>query len=409
MATSTTYPRALKATLQRDLGLHPVVVVMGARQVGKSTLCHQLAEERGLASCTLDDRSTLDAAIHDPDGLIRALGPDGAFIDEAQRAPGVFLAVKAIVDRRNRPGQYLLSGSNQPRVSAAVGDSLLGRAAYRTLRPLTLSELRFDETHAGWSFLFGKSDARIREELTRRSESNGPLEWEDVVDTGGFPRAVSAPQASRRRLLDDYVRVFASRDIREMIGIDSTERFEAFLRVTATRIGRPLNHAGLGTDLGLSVNTVRRWLDALQRSYLIELLPSYSRNAAQRVIKAPKLFAVDAALALAAARETYPSGLHLENLVATDLAVWKDAGESRAVYHWRLGTGQEVDFILEERGTLLPVEVKTSTRVTSADVRHLRAFLDQHPNAVRALLLSADPLISTPSNRTIAAPWWAVL
>jgi hypothetical protein len=409
MNANIPYPRAIKGMLERDLGIYPVVAVMGARQVGKSTLCRQLAEQRGLHYLTFDDKSTLDQAQRDPDDLLREAGRDGAFIDEAQRAPQIFLAIKALVDRNDRPGQYLLSGSNQPRVSSAVGDSLLGRAAYRTLRPLTLSELRFDEVHAGWSFLFQDQGKKVLSELERRSESNGPLDWRTVVNTGGFPRAVAAPPEHRLRVLNDYVTVFASRDIRAVIGIDSSDRFESFLRLAATRIGQPLNYTGLADEIGAPVSTIRRWMDALQRSYLIELITPYSRNAGHRVIKAPKLFAVDAAFALAAARETVPTGFHLENLVATDLAVWRDNGPERQVFHWRLGSGQEVDFIAAEGDRLVPIEIKASVSVTSADAKHLRTFSERYPNTIRGVLLSADPSLRVLNGGIIAAPWWAVL
>jgi uncharacterized protein len=403
------FPRALKALLEKDLDHYPVVAVMGARQVGKSTLCRQLAAARGLHCCTLDERVHLDAALRDPDSFIKGFGGRGVFIDEAQRAPGVLLAIKAVVDREGRPGKYLLSGSNQPQISSAVGDSLLGRAIYRTLRPLTLSELRLDEAHGGWSFLFDTRDDHVVRELERRSESSGRLAWKDVVSTGGFPRAVNAAPERRLELLDGYVSVYSTRDIREVIGLDSSERFESFVRLIATRIGQPLNYSGFAGDLGVGVNTIRRWLDALRRSYMIELMPPYSRNAAQRVIKSPKLFAVDSALALAAARESTPSGFHLENLVAMDLATWRDGGVRRAVYHWRLGSGQEVDFVAEEDGALLPIEVKTTESATRGDIKHLRTFLERHDNAVRALLLTAEPYIRTLAPRVVSAPWWAVL
>jgi predicted AAA+ superfamily ATPase len=382
---------------------------MGARQVGKSTLCRQIAVERGLACCTLDERVHLDAALRDPDGFVKEFGERGAFIDEAQRAPGVFLAIKAVVDRDGRPGRYLLSGSNQPQISSAVGDSLLGRAIYRTLRPLTLSELRLDEAHGGWSFLFERREEYVARELERRSESSGQLAWKDVVSTGGFPRAVNAPPERRLELLDGYVSVYSRRDIREVIGLDSSERFESFVRLMGARIGQPLNYSGFAGDLGVGVNTIRRWIDALKRSYMIELMPPYSRNAAQRVIKSPKLFAVDSALAMAAAREISPSGFHLENLVAMDLATWRDGGIRRAVYYWRLGSGQEVDFVAEENGALVPIEVKTTESVTRGDIKHLRTFLERHDNAIRALLLTAEPYIRTLAPRVVSAPWWAVL
>lgn len=409
MDCNTPYPRALRRRLADDLAVYPVVAVMGARQVGKSTLCRALAAERGLAYATLDEAQTLRAATADPSSFVTGLGDQGAFIDEAQRAPAILLAIKAVVDREDRPGQYLLSGSNQARIGSAVGDSLLGRAVYRTLRPLALSELRLSEVHGGWSFLFDTDDRIVVRELERRAAASGPLDWRDMVATGGFPRAVVAPPARRLDVLDSYVSAFASRDIRDVLGVDSVERFESFLRLVATRIGQPLNYSGLSADLGVSINTVRRWMDALARSYLIEFVPAYSRNASQRVIKSPKLFVVDSALALAAAREMEPSGFHLENLVATDLAIWREEAHTRAVYHWRTQSGQEVDFVAAEGRGLLPVEVKTTDAVRAGDARHLRAFLESHPEARRALLLSGDPDIRVLASNILAAPWWSVL
>ena len=150
-------------------------------------------------------------------------------------------------------------------------------------------------------------------------------------------------------------------------------------------------------------------MDALARSYLIELVPPYSRNAGQRVIKSPKLFMADSALALAAARESEPSGFHLENVVASDLAVWKDLSPARGVHHWRLGSGQEVDFVLEESGELLPMEVKSATGVSLGDARHLQRFRATHGNAPRGLVLSSDPGIRMLGDGIISSPWWAVL
>ncbi len=402
------YPRVLKSTLLRDLTYYPVVALMGARQVGKSTLAREIADTRGMPSRTLDDRDVLQQAIADPEGLLSELG-EGGFIDEAQRAPGLFLAIKAVVDRAQKPGQYLLSGSNQPTMAGAIGDSLLGRAAYRLLRPLTLGELRFDEMHHGWSFVFDEDTATVLRTLETRAEASGPLDWREMVSTGGFPRAVAAPPDLRRQVLDDYVRVFASRDIREILAIESAGRFEQFLRLTATRTGQVLNVNGLSTDLGIPVTSVRRWLDALERSFLIERVPAYSRNAGQRVTKSPKLFMTDVALALAAANETEPSSFHLETLVATDLSVWRDAAPGRAVHHWRTQSGQEVDFVAQQDQRAVAIEIKSSSRVSGSDARHLRAFREQHPETVRSVLLSGDHTICEMADGVVAAPWWAVV
>lgn len=406
---NTSYPRSLNQSLEEELAVYPVVAVMGARQVGKSTLCRQIAERKGLASRTLDDSDVRRQAAEDPEGLLDSLGDDGAFIDEVQRAPGLLLAIKSVVDRDQRPGRYLLSGSNQPHISDAVGDSLLGRAAYRVLRPLTLSEMRLTEDHPGWSFLFSPDEKSVVAELERRAELSGDLDWKKTVLTGGFPRAVSSSDERRARLLNDYIEVFSRRDIREIIGIESTDRFESFLRLSASRTGQLLNVAGIAVDLGAPVTTIRRWLGALDRSYLIEMLPPYSRNIGQRVTKAPKLLFVDSALALAAARQNEPTGFHLETLIASDLAVWRDQAPSRALYHWRLKSGQEVDFVLEENGELIPVEIKSTSSATRDDARHLIRFCEQYGEAQRGIVLSSDPTIGLLAPNVIGAPWWAIV
>lgn len=403
------YPRAIHRIIIADLNLYPVVAVMGARQVGKSTLCEEIAATLGFARRTLDDRDTRQAALEDPEGFLAQLGDRGVLIDEVQRAPELMLAMKTVVDREQRTGRYLLSRSNQPTVGRAVADSLLGRATYRTLRPLTFSELRFDEEHAGWSFLFDPNEQSVIEELERRAASGGKLDWKDAVQTGGFPRAVAAPSAQRLRMLDDYVEVFSTRDARELIAVESPGRLEEFVRLAAAWTGQELSFSGLARDLGMPVSTVRRWLEILQRSYLIHLVPPYSRNASQRVINAPKLYAVDSALALAAARETEPTGFHLETLIANDLLVWRDAGATRDLHHWRLSSGQEVDFVLEEDRQLVPVEVKASQSVGTREARHLRTFRERHANTARGLLLSCDPDIRVLMEGVVACPWWSVL
>lgn len=410
------FPRILQSTILQDFQDYPVVALMGARQTGKSTLGKIIARKLGMAVRTLDDRDVLRQATDDPEGFLAQLGSHGnggmrgagAFIDEAQRAPQLFLTIKAVVDRDQRPSQYLLSGSNQPNIASGVGDSLLGRAAYRTLRPLTLSEQRLSDTHRGWELLFEENTSAVLQELERRAGDSGVLDWRSTVATGGFPRVMGAAELRRKRLLNDYVEVFANRDIRELLAVESAERFEQFLRLVAARTGQVFNASALSVELGVAVNTVRRWADALKRSYLLELVPAYHRNAGQRITKAPKLFMADSAFAMVAAREAQPSGFHLENLVVTDLMVWRDAHPGRTVNHWRTQSGEEVDFVIEQNQRAVPVEVKTTSAVGPSDTRHLKAFLDKYP-AVRGVILTSDCTIREIGNRIIAAPWWAVL
>jgi predicted AAA+ superfamily ATPase len=407
--TTDDFPRVIKPLLDKDLSTYPVVALMGARQVGKSTLCKKIAKSRGLQYCTLDDRDRRTQALDDPEGLLADLGGDGVAIDEVQRAPELLIAIKAVVDRENSAGQYLLTGSNQPRVRGAVSDSLQGRAIYRTLRPLTLGEQRFGDDQDGWSLLFNRDDNATCDFLRERSKANGPLDWEEIVRAGGFPRALAATSTARATLLNAYTETYTRQDVREVLGIELPEQFDRFFRVVATRTGHELNFSALARDLGMPINTVRRWVDALERSYMIERIPPYSRNATNRVVQSPKLFFVDSALALAAAREPLPTGQHLETLVANDIGVWRDMAPGRAVHHWRIPSGPEVDFVLEEAGRLLPVEIKATRRADIRDTRHLKRFVTDYPKAVRGVLLTGDESVRVIGENMIAAPWWAVI
>lgn len=395
--------------VREDLTLYPAVAVMGARQVGKTTLSRVLAAELGLAYRSLDERVTRQQALEDPEGLIESVSRSGAVFDEVQRAPDLLLALKAVVDREQRPGRFLLTGSNQPRISRQIADSLVGRVAYRTLRPLTLSEQRDDDSERRWTWFFDLGPDELEEKLHESAALSDALDWQVVTAAGGMPRALAAPATNRMQVLEDYLQTFARRDIRDVVEVESVERLEQFIRLAAARTGTELNFSTLASDLGQSVKTVRRWIDALERSYLVTLIPPFSRNASARVIKRPKLFMVDPALAQAGSGDRVPTGLHFETLIANDLLVWRDEAAGRGIFHWRVASGPEADFVLVQREKVIPVEVKSADGIGREDARHLSFFLEHHKEAERAIILSSDPEIRWVRERVLAVPWWAVL
>jgi uncharacterized protein len=405
----TPYPRLLRARIERDLGLYPAVAIMGARQVGKTTLAREIGTAAGMAYCSLDDQDMRARAVEDPAGLIADMSPNGAVFDEVQRAPDLLLALKAVVDREQRNGRFLLTGSNQPRVKQHVAESLVGRAAYRTLRPLTIGEQRMEERRDAWSWFFDLDDENLTSQLGESAKLAGPLNWVQATAAGGMPRALSVPAVDRPQVLDDYLTTFARRDIRELVETESPEQMEQFMRLVATRTGMELNRSAIGTSLGLKTNRVQRWIDAMERSYLITQVAPFSRNATSRVIKRPKLIMVDPALAMAGGGETKPSGNHFETLVANDLLVWSDLATGRRLHFWRIPSGPEVDFVVCQDEQVMPLEVKGSDSVGRNDARHLARFLDDHAEAHRGVLMSSDPEIRWIRERIIAVPWWSVL
>jgi predicted AAA+ superfamily ATPase len=405
----STFPRTLERAIQDDLDLSPAVTLMGARQVGKSWLCRRIASTRGMVYRTLDDADSRRHAIADPEGFLSDVGGTPAVIDEIQRAPDILLAVKAAIDRDRRPGRFLLTGSNQPVMRQGTGDSLLGRTAYRTLRPLLQSELRLDEAHGGWSDLFQGDERTIIATLERRAEANGPVDWRQAVSMGGFPDAVTISPADRIRRLDHYAEAFTNRDVRELIAVESSGDFEQFFRSVAASTGQILNLSDLARDVQISPKTATRWMDALARSYMIDRLPPYSLNSRQRIVKAPRLVFVDSAFAMVVARETEPRGCHLETMIVQDALAWRDEAPGRTCHHWRSAKGQEVDLVLEDWRKLVAVEIKASTSVNAADARHLVAFREMYPATTIGLVLSSAPTVRQLARGIIAAPWWAAL
>lgn len=178
------------------------------------------------------------------------------------------------------------------------------------------------------------------------------------------------------------------------------------------RLGQLVNQTELGRDVQLPQPTVRRWLNLLATSYQLVQLPAYSVNRTKRLIKTPKAYWCDTALALRLTGIDRPHGAHLENLVLSDLLAWRDghAADRPEIYYWRTATGEEVDFVVERGPELLAIEVKTSSRPRAADARHLRAFREDYGDAVRGcLLLHTGESTEWLGSRILATPWWRVL
>ena len=401
-------PRLVGTALSERLRVMPAVVVTGARQTGKSTLAEQLVPG-ARRYATLDDLDVLDAAQRDPEVLVGGPGP--VTLDEVQRAPELLRAVKRAIDRDRKSGRFLLAGSANLLLMRQVSESLAGRASYLTLWPMTRREQRGLGRCGLWDELHNTPDAEWREMLG--GEKDSAEDWRMLARRGGFPTpALDLTTAADRRIwFDGYVRTYLERDLQDLASISTLPDFRRLMRAACLRMGQLVNQTELGRDVALPQPTVHRWLNLLETSYLLVRLPAYAVNRTKRLIKAPKIYWGDTGLALHLAEAEEPDGAHLENLVLHDLLAWRDARVERAeLGYWRTSIGEEVDFVIEAGGKLLPIEVKSTTRPRLSDATHLRTFRTEYGKKARAgLLLHAGSTLEWLAPDVLAVPWWKVL
>ena len=368
-----------------------MVLVNGARQSGKSTLARQLISEAHPARyLTLDDATVLDAAKSDPTGFISGLeGP--VVIDEVQRAPGLFLAIKAEVDRQRQPGRFLLTGSAEVLLLPTLSESLAGRMEVLTLWPFSQGEI--DATKEGFI------DAVFDNEQLGFSDSSSRADILSRAISGGFPEVIERESGERRRAwFGSYVTTILQRDVRDLANIEGLTALPRLLGLLATRATATLNLAELSRGTGVAQTTLRRYLTLLEATFLIHNLLPWFRNIGKRLVKSPKLLLSDTGLL------SYESGITLErlqlepnlagplleNFVAMELH--KQAAWSRTqprLFHFRTQRGQEVDIVMEDAaGRIVGVEIKTSATVKGDDFIGLRVLAEAlGPRFRRGLVL----------------------
>ncbi len=386
----------------------PAVVVTGARQTGKSTLAETLVPGKR-RYWSLDDLDVRDLARREPDALLG--GAEPLTLDEIQREPDLLSAIKRVIDRDRRPGRFLLTGSANLLLMKRVGESLAGRASYLTLWPMTRREQAGAGETGLWEALLSTPDTQWRDLLAAGAPARE--DWRALARRGGFPTPALALKTAAERAIwfDGYIRTYLERDLPDLASISALPDFRRLMRASSLRIGQLVNQAELGRDVALPQPTVHRWLNLLETSYLLVRLPAYAINRTKRLIKSPKLYWGDTGIALHLAGQPEPSGAHLENLVLNDLLSWRDTRlDHTEVSYWRTATGEEIDFVIESGNSVLPIEVKATTRPRLADARHLLSFRTEYGRKARAgLLLHGGSTLDWLAEGILAAPWWSVL
>ena len=368
------YPRYAERRLIEALADSPVVLIHGPRQCGKTTLARVVGERLGYAYISFDDNVARGAADADPAGFVADL-PEYAVLDEVQRVPALFTALKTAVDRKRIAGRFLLTGSANVLLVPKLADSLAGRMEILRLYPLAQCEL----ARRAPSFL----DALFRGAFKTRPSARLASQLAERIAAGGYPAALARPSARRRATwYRDYLEALVQRDVRDLARISSLDALPRLLSLAAAQTARLLNVTDLAAPFQLSRPTIRDYVTLLERVFLLETLPPWHSNRLSRLVKTPKLHMGDSglacallgvdAVALAADRPLF--GQLLETFVFQELrrqASWRD--EPISFFHFRDKDGAEVDIVLE-RGAreLVGVEVKASATVTAADFRGMR-------------------------------------
>jgi predicted AAA+ superfamily ATPase len=386
----------------------PAVVVTGARQTGKSTLSVALSPGKR-RYFSLDDLDVQELARRDPAALLEGSQP--VTLDEVQREPDLLSAVKRAIDRKRTPGQFLLTGSANLSMMQGVSESLAGRASYLTLWPMTRREQKGEGRCGLWDELLSSDDDNWDSLLSKGSDK--AEDWQALASRGGFPTPALRLDSNADRAIwfDGYVRTYLERDLQALSSISALPDFRRLMRAACLRIGQLINQTELGRDVALPQPTVHRYMNLLETSYLLVRLPAYAVNRTKRLIKAPKLYWGDTGVALHLSGLDAPQGAHLENVILNDILAWRDSRlETADVMYWRTATGEEVDFVVEAEGKLLPIEVKSSPRPRLGDAKHLLSFRAEYGKKSRAgLLLHTGSQIEWLAPGILAAPWWRVL
>lgn len=338
------FPRAALKPLQALAAAYPIVTISGPRQSGKTTLAQ--AAFPSMPYVSLDDSEQREMASGDPEGFLGRF-PEGAVIDEAQRSPELLSHLKARVERDRRAGQFVLTGSQQFGLLSRVRQSWAGLAGMQHLLPLSLAELK---------------------------AAGVPVpDLAGLMLKGLYPPLYDRPLAPQEWYAE-YALAYAERELHRVLAVRDLSTFQLFLRMCAARTAQLLNLSSLASDCGISHNTARSWLSVLEAGYLVFLLQPHTRNFGKRLVKKSKLYFLDTGLAArmlnvqdAAHLAIHPQRAALfESLVVAELLKARfNRGLPPNLFFWRTNTGIEVDLLLEQGQTLIPVEIKSGQTIAS--------------------------------------------
>lgn len=376
--------RHAEKTVQELSQMFGAVLVAGPRQVGKTTMLERLTG--GMNYATLDD-PILRASAEEESGTFFKDNPPPVFVDEIQKAPALFEQIKMLLDRERKKGQFFMCGSQQFKMMKGVSESLAGRIGLVTLLGFSLRESHGIE--------FDLPFLPTEEYFAQRKPHTANISYDEVWNTihrGSMPELHDNPDFNWQMFYGAYVRTYIDRDVRELSEIGDTVKFTKFMVAAAASTGQLLNLSSLARDVGISQPTAERWLSILVASNIVYLLQPYSNNITKRAIKTPKLYFLDTGLAAYLTKWNTPdvlkngamAGAFFESFVVSEIvkSYYNKGILELPLYFYRDKDMNEIDLLIEENGTLYPIEMKKHADPQKKDIEAFD-LLDKIPGVKR--------------------------
>lgn len=389
----------------------PVVVVSGARQVGKSTLIQQHFPQ--WESVVFDPVIDMGNAREDPELFLRN-HPAPLVLDEIQYCPELVPTLKRIVDTQKRPGMYILTGSQQWSVLKSVAESLAGRAVFIDLEGFSLAEIGESLPSSNWLERYLDSPEQFLTSKPRRLPLQRTLN--ELLWRGCLPEADALPEQVLPDFYGAYLRTYIERDVRLMLDAGDWQQFGRFVQLVAALTAQEINYSQLGREIGVTPQTAKRWLSVMKATFQWREIPAWHGNMLKRISLKPKGYIADTGLACHMQRissaktlsgHPLAGALFESALIAEIHKLIAPLSIRPHLYHWRLHSGSEVDLILERDGRLYPVEIKLSSRPKPKDARGLQAFREQHAGKQVApgLVITPVEAVEQLTDCDYAVPW----
>ncbi len=376
--------RHAEKTVQELSRMFGAVLVAGPRQAGKTTMLDKLTD--GLNYATLDD-PILRASAEEASGTFFKDNPPPVFVDEIQKAPVLFEQIKILLDRERKKGQFFMCGSQQFKMMKGVSESLAGRIGLVTLLGFSLRESHGIE--------FDMPFLPTEEYFAQRKLHPANITYDEVWNTihrGSMPELYNNPDFNWQMFYGAYVRTYIDRDVRELSEVGNTVKFTKFMMSAAAATGQLLNLSSLARDVGISQPTAERWLSILAASNIVYLLQPYSNNITKRAVKTPKLYFLDTGLAAYLTKWNTPdvlkngamAGAFFENFVISEIikSYYNRGILELPLYFYRDKDMNEIDLLIEENGTLYPIEMKKHADPHKKDIEAFD-LLDKIPGIKR--------------------------